>query len=224
MRTRAALRSLTAAAAMGLAACAGTPARTAHPGELCIPASERAGREFGCYIIASQSVGSLGDTPVFWRLSRYPSRAAADAARGPTMTVVESFGQVWLLAIGDAGAWPSGGERVAELGPIPVRRGTSYTARFMEAVFTPGMQSIIHRHSGTEVWYTLGGEMCLETPQGSMVGRAGGPPVIVPEGPPMQLTAIGDEVRQGLVLVLHDASQPATTPASDWQPKGLCRR
>lgn len=125
MPPRAALRSLVAAAAVGLAACAGSRARTAHPGELCIPVSERAGREFGCYIIASQSLGALGDTPVYWHLSRYPSRAAADAARGPTGAVAESFGQVWLLAIGGAGAWPSGGERVAELGPIPVQRGTS---------------------------------------------------------------------------------------------------
>lgn len=132
-----------------------------------------------------------------WHLSRYPSRAAADAVRGPTMTVVESFGQVWLSAIGDAGAWPSGGERVTELGPIPVRRGTSYAARFMEAVFPPGMQSVIHRHSGAEVWYTLSGETCLETSEGSMVGRAGGPPVMVPEGPPMQLTAIGNGCAQG---------------------------
>jgi hypothetical protein len=42
-------------------------------------------------------------------------------------------------------------------------------------------------------------------------------------GPPMHLTATGTETRRALVLILHDASQPATTPASDWTPKGLCK-
>lgn len=211
-------------AALVPAGCASARIEPAQAGELCVPASERGGREFGCYIIAAQTLGSLAEGASYWHLSRYPSRVAAEAAKGPTGTVAESFGEVWLFEIGSAGTWPSGGERVAEIGPVPVRSERLYTARYMEAVFPPGMQSIIHRHSGAEVWYTLSGEMCLETPQGSMVGRAGGPPVIVPEGPPMQLTAIGREVRRGLVLVLHDASQPATTPAVDWQPKGLCRR
>jgi quercetin dioxygenase-like cupin family protein len=103
-----------------------------------------------------------------------------------------------------------------------VRRGTSYTARYMEAIFRPGTQTVIHRHSGAEAWFTISGETCLETPDGTMMGRATGPPVIVPEGAPMQLTATGRQVRRGLVLVLHDASQPATTPAPDWQPRGLC--
>jgi hypothetical protein len=57
-----------------------------------------------------------------------------------------------------------------------------------------------------------------------MVGRAGGPPVIVPQGPPMELTATGTEIRRALVLILHDATQPPTTVTSDWKPKGLCTK
>jgi ketosteroid isomerase-like protein len=92
----------------------------------------------------------------------------------------------------------------------------------MEAIFTPGMTAPAHRHSGPEAWFTLSGETCLETPDGTMVGRAGGPPVIVPGGPPMHLTATGTETRRALVLILHDSTQPPTTPAADWTPKGLC--
>jgi hypothetical protein len=55
-----------------------------------------------------------------------------------------------------------------------------------------------------------------------MVGRAAGSQVIVPGGPPMELTASGSSTRKALVLILHDSGQPATTPASDWHPKGLC--
>jgi len=29
--------------------------------------------------------------------------------------------------------------------------------------------------------------------------------------------------RRALVLILHDSMQPATIPASDWMPKGLCK-
>jgi hypothetical protein len=39
----------------------------------------------------------------------------------------------------------------------------------------------------------------------------------------MQLTATGTDVRRGLVLVLHTSSDPASVPASDWQPTGLCK-
>lgn len=40
-----------------------------------------------------------------------------------------------------------------------------------------------------EAWYALSGETCLETPAGTQVGRVQGPPVIVPGGLPMELTA-----------------------------------
>ena len=67
------------------------------------------------------------------------------------------------------------------------------------------------------------GEMCLETPQGKQIDRAGGPPVIVPGGPPMHLTATGTELRRALVLILHESGKPSTTLARDWIPKGLCK-
>ncbi len=171
--------------------------------------------------------GANGCDAVPFPLARQSSAAspsrAADAARGPGGTVVESFGQVWLFAIGPQGLWPAAGEQVAEIGPLEVGRGRSYAARYMEAVFRLGMQTRVHTRPGPEAWYTLSGEMCLETPEGAMTGRAGGPPVIVPEGPPMQLTATGTEVRRALVLVLHDAPHPASVPAAHWQPRGLCR-
>ena len=94
----------------------------------------------------------------------------------------------------------------------------------MEAIFTQGMTSCIHRHSGPEAWYTLTGEMCLETSEGKMIGRPAGKPVIVPAGLPMYLTATGTELSRAVVLILYDSSQPASTPANDWAPKGLCNQ
>src|SRR5213078_1245955 len=49
----------------------------------CEPLSARAGRNFGCFILASQAVGELGAGPAFWHLDWYSDHAAAEAARGP---------------------------------------------------------------------------------------------------------------------------------------------
>lgn len=189
----------------------------------CIPASERAGRPFGCFILTAQAVGQADRSAWFWHLETFPARAAAENARGARGTVLEAFDKVWLLTIAEAGWRSSGSTHVAEIGPLPTTAGIAYTAQFMEAVFRPGMKSPVHRHSGAEAWYTVSGETCLETPEGTMVGKAGGSHVIVPAGPPMELTATGTDIRRALVLILHDAAQPHTSPASDWKPKGLCK-
>jgi len=190
--------------------------------QVCRPVSERTS-EVGCWIMSDDGLGQLPRAPIFWHLDSYPTRAQAEAARGQRGTVVESLGKVWLFSIDAAGWRPPSGERVAEIGPLPVRTDLEYSAQYMEAIFTPGMTAPAHRHSGSEAWYTLSGETCLETPDGAMVGRAGGSNVIVPGGPPMHLTATGTETRRALVLILHDSAQPATTPVSDWTPKGLCK-
>ena len=190
--------------------------------QICRPVGERIG-ELGCWIAANTELGQLPQAPIFWHLDTFPTRAQAESAKGPRGTVVESLGKMWLLTIDVAGWRPSGGTRVAEIGPLPVSSDAKYSAQYMEAIFTPGMTAPAHRHSGPEAWYTLAGETCLETPEGKMVGRAGGSHVIVPGGPPMHLTATGTETRRALVLILHDSTLPPTTPARDWTPKGLCK-
>jgi quercetin dioxygenase-like cupin family protein len=191
-------------------------------GGACHPVSERKG-EIGCWIVANEPLGVLPTADAFWQLDTYPTVEAARTAKGRRGTVVEAHGKVWLLSIERAGWRPHGGTHVAEIGPIQVHVKDAYSAQYMDVVFTPGMTSSIHRHGGPEVWHTITGETCLETPDGKVVGRAGGPPVIIPEGPPMHLTATGTELRRALVLVLHGTSKPATMLAPDWTPKGLCK-
>jgi hypothetical protein len=195
----------------------------AVPGDNCKPASERT-QEIGCWILANESMGQLTKPEVFWHLDTYPTRAAAQTDKGPQGIVVESFGKVWLMTIADEKWRSASGNRVAEIGPLPVVAGEKYSAQLMEAVFTPGMTAAAHVHSGPEAWYAVGGETCLESSDGRVqVGRAGGPAVIAPMGLAMALTAIGSEQRRSIVLILHQSSQPATTMIHDWSPKGLCR-
>jgi quercetin dioxygenase-like cupin family protein len=116
----------------------------------------------GCWIIAHQPIGQM-TTQILWYLDVFPTRSAAEAAKGPHGTVVESMGKVWLLTIEKAGWRASKGERMAEIGPLPVVEGEEYSAQYMEAIFNPGMTSSLHTHAGPEAWYTLAGETCLET-------------------------------------------------------------
>ncbi len=178
----------------------------------------------GCWILADNPVGPLMDSQVFWHLDTYTTRAAAEADRGPKSSVLESLGKVWLMTIEREKWRPAHGNRVAEVGPLPIARGEKYSAQFMEAIFTPGMVAPEHLHSGPEAWFTLAGETCLETSDGRVqIGRAGGPPVIVPAGLSMHLTATGTEQRRAIVLILHDSSKPPSTMVHDWTAKGLCR-
>ena len=119
-------------------------------GEVCKPISDRTG-DLGCWIIAHEPIGQLNQSQVFWHLDVYPTREAAEAAKGPQGTVVDSLGKTWLLTIAEEGWRPIGGERVAEIGPLPITAGEKYSA--LEAIFTPGMTSRAHTHSGPEAWY-----------------------------------------------------------------------
>ena len=185
-----------------------------------LPVGERTS-EIGYWILASEFLGQPSPHPVFWHLDKFSTLAFAEKLKELGETVVQALGKVWLLTIAKAGWRPKGGERVAEIGPLPVDAGTKYVAQYMEAIMNPGMETRLHRHPGPEAWYTEGGETCLETPEGKQVGKKG-VSVIVPGDQPMRLSVTGTEQRRSLVLVLHDASQPWMTMASDWTAKGLC--
>ena len=195
-------------------------AGTRIPGGCDVPASRRTA-ETGCYLVATMALGTLPSTPVYWHLYRYPTRADAEAAKAMTGTVVDSLGHIWVYTIAGKDWRPIAGERVAVLGPLPVSPGRQYTARYMEAVFAPGMQTSVHRHSGVEAWYVLAGAQCLETPDRIIVARAG-EGAVVPEGPPMALSGIGGDMRRSVLLVIHDSAQPWMTVTSDWTPQGRC--
>jgi quercetin dioxygenase-like cupin family protein len=191
------------------------------PGGACRPVSERM-QDVGCWILSNDPVGELAATQTFWHLDTFATHDAAEAVKTKRSTIVQALGKIWLLTIEDATWRAPAGDHVTTIGPLPITPGV-YATQYMEAVFNPGMTAQAHTHSGPEAWYTIAGETCLETPDGKQVGRAGGPPVIVPGGPPMHLTATGTEVRRSLVLILHDAGKPATTMHHDWTPKGLCK-
>lgn len=189
---------------------------------VCKPVTQRSS-EVGCWVLADQSVGRAAGNKMYWHLDTYPDSAQAERARGAHGVVTRALGQTWLMTVDAERARPTtAGRHIADIGPLRVTPGTEYAATFMEAIFMPGMTSAVHRHSGPETWYTVAGETCLETPEGKIVGRAG-KPAIVPQGPPMFLTATGKQQRRAITLILHEATQPATTMEVTWKPRGLCK-
>jgi len=186
----------------------------------CVPVAERAGAKLGCWVTGSQVLGELPNTPLYWHLYEYPSRAAAQSARGQQGSVVESYGKVWLFNIADEKWAATGGKKVARVGPLPIAHGGSFTATYMEATFVPGMSSHVHRHAGPEAWYVLSGAQCLKTPSGTRSARAGATMSVTPNLP-MELSVSGAEVARSLTLVIHDSTQNFGT-ASTWKPTDVC--
>jgi quercetin dioxygenase-like cupin family protein len=180
--------------------------------------------EIGCWILATRPYETLQTAPLYWHLYTFSDVAAANAARRGEETVTTALQKVWLMNVAPRDWVPGRGDRVAVIGPLPMVPGQKYAAEFMEAISPPGFDSPVHRHPGPEAWYTLSGEVCLETPQGKSIGRAGDADgVVVPGDLPMRLSVTGTELRRSLVLILHDASKPHTALTDEWTPKGLCR-
>ena len=123
------------------------PPRALAQSVRCLSVSERTS-ELGCWILGHQSVGKLTSAQNYWQLDNYISRKAAEDAKGPRGVVVESMRKIWLLSIEEAGWRAPGGERVAEIGPLPITPGEEYSSQYMEAIFTPGMTSSVHLHGG----------------------------------------------------------------------------
>src|SRR5207302_11270159 len=61
-------------------------------GGVCIPVAERAGREFGCFILATQAIGHLPPGRAFWHLSTYATRPEAELVRVVQGPAVDSLG------------------------------------------------------------------------------------------------------------------------------------
>jgi hypothetical protein len=122
-------------------------------------------RPGGCWILADESLGPLPQTPLFWHLVNYPTRAEPEVAKGPRGTVIEAFGKIWLSTIAEAGWQAPSGVHVAEIGPIPGISNEPYTANYSESGNTAGISTAVHRHglnffipwSGNYVWRPLMG-------------------------------------------------------------------
>jgi mannose-6-phosphate isomerase-like protein (cupin superfamily) len=177
--------------------------------------------EFGCSVLDQLSVDRLPDSPLYWHLDAYPSRAAAAGNQTETSAVVEAHDQVWLLTVAAKDWRPDAIRRVATVGPIAVPSARRYGILFIEGVYTPGVTVLTHKHSGPEAFYVMEGEQCVETPAGVLRARPG-EGMVVPADTPMSLRTPGTSPRRVLTLIVHDGDRQVTEPVRDWAPTGQC--
>lgn len=221
-----ALRATLATMPLALAGCASPRVPTAsshdHLGEVAcvdVPAGETR-PTFGCFNVGAVTGLEFSGSTVYWHLSTFETRAAAEAARSAAGLVVEEDGRVWLSEFGAATTAPRGGTAVATIGPLELPAARRYRAVVSYAVMRPGDTSRVHTHPGPEGWYVLAGEQCLETPAGADRARAGETATVGPNIP-MELVVTGTALRKAFALVIHDATRERGIP-STWTPPGAC--
>lgn len=204
---------LTAALLLGLQA-----APVPVPGLCTAPAAEHRGQP-GCYLAAElEFVAPRGE--VYWHMYTFSSAAAAKkAAATVTQAIVtEAHGKVWLHVIGAKESTVAGGTLHTSIGPLIAP--TQGHARILESWFPPGMTTRAHSHPGTEVFYVVEGEQCVETPEGGTSIPAGRHYVLT-QGPHLQAAPQG---RRSLVLLLLPMDVPWMTLEKEWVPTGYCSK
>ena len=182
----------------------------------------------GCQLLAKMQVARFPEEPLFWHLSKFPTKEAAEGAKDKSGFAVEAEGQFWVFSFGPKSAAKKKPELVANIGPLPLTSSKLPPAKSYEivaylVVMPPDMYTRVHIHPGPEAWYILSGEQCLETPVGVMKSGAG-ESMVAPPMTPMRLTNNGSSARHALFIVIHDASQPWTIPTDEWTPTGACDR
>jgi quercetin dioxygenase-like cupin family protein len=189
------------------------------PGQCAAPAAENVGKP-GCFLTVEIPIDNP-QSRLWWHIYEFETLADAEraaAARGDGTAASSSHGRAWVYVLGGRRESVRGGTRKAVIGPLVLPAGVPVTARFMESVFTPGMRTRIHSHTGPEAFYVLEGEQCMETPvQRRKLGP--GETFVVPPGPHVQAAPKG---RKNILLVLHPRAAPWMTLEPAWTPSQFC--
>jgi quercetin dioxygenase-like cupin family protein len=188
----------------------------------CIEDSPERHGQPGCSVIAEKRLPSPLIQPVMWHIDEFDSLADAEKATGSNSVAFEAHGSAWLYTIESDVSNHHGGKHRAAVGPLPTKPDRPYSMQVLSAYFLPGKFSIVHTHSGPEAWWVLEGEQCLATTKSTIRAHAG-QGAIVPAGETMQMVATGTGPRRSLVLILHDAEEPASTVIKDPPPLRSCQ-
>ena len=184
----------------------------------CVENSPERRGEMGCSVVETKALPDGLKEPVFWHIDRFESVERARKAVGPSSIAFDAAGTSWLMTIESEASNHHGGTHVAHVGPLPLPRADKYAMLVQSAVFTPGMYSLPHHHSGVEAIYVIDGEACYETPTRAAKLQKG-ETVILPTGVSMRAVVTGSTPRHVLAVIVHDATQPATMRMEEGGPK-----
>lgn len=175
--------------------------------------------------LAQKKVQELPPGPLYWRVETFPTLTDAKAAVGPdgwnpaavryettTSLIVEAAGKVWVLTLGPKGASTPGGDKLAEIGPVPPLSAAEYLLRVNFGSGPPGSQTPVHSHPGSEAFYVISGELGQRTPQGVARAEAGHTMNGHEAGTPMQVFDAGSTDLKALIMFVVDAGKPFSQP------------
>jgi len=163
--------------------------------------------------LAEKKVSQLPPDPLYWRIENFPGIEQARKAGGEWSLAVEARGKAWLFTLGATGASTPGGEKVAEVGPIPRVAASQYLLRINEATGPKGAVTSVHSHPGSEAFYVLAGEQTIRHPHGVMKVHPGQPAAGHGADVAMQVSSSGSTDLHSLVMFVVDAARPFSSPA-----------
>ena len=180
----------------------------------CVTDSPERRGEVGCSIIADKLLTGGLRSPMFWHIDSFASLELARAAAGPTAVAFEAAARSWLMTIESQTSDHHGGRHVTEVGPLPLAAAPRYSMEVRSSIFTPGMYSQAHHHSGVEAVYVIEGEACYETPTQAVRLRTG-EAFVVPAGTSHRAVAIGSTRRHVISVNLYDSTKTPTIRLED---------
>jgi quercetin dioxygenase-like cupin family protein len=179
---------------------------------LTMPAAPAQGK-FVVKKLTEKKLAQLPAGPLYWRVEKFATIAEAQAAAGPAALAAEADGKAWLFTLGAKGGSTTGGDKVAEIGPIPRITASSYLLRINSATGDPGAKTPVHSHPGSETFYVLSGGLGEKTPGGVLQVGAGQAVPGHALGEPMQAFSRGPGDLNALVMFVVDATRPFSSPA-----------
>ena len=189
------------------------------PGGCTAAASEHI-NEAGCYLLSEMRATDL-PSQVYWHVVEFPSLldAEAEAVRHHWSKAVSAHDKIWLYVMGPRNEPVSGGVRRAIIGPLNIPKVGTVSIRFLTSTFPAGMRTRVHSHPGSEAFFVLEGEQCVETPT-DRHRIAAGQSYIVQSGLHMQAAAKG---RKSLVALILRPDAQWSQPESGWTPSDYCK-
>jgi quercetin dioxygenase-like cupin family protein len=188
------------------------------PGGCTATASEHV-NEAGCYLLAEMSIENTSKH-LFWHIAEFADLPAAEteARQHRWSKVVSAYGRIWLLVIGARDEPVSSDKRGAVIGPMNVPSVGTISVRILTSTFPPGMRTRVHMHPGSEAFYVIDGEQCVETPTVRHRITAGHS-YIVQSGTHVQAAARG---RKSLVALILRPGATWSEPVTSWAPSTYC--
>jgi hypothetical protein len=164
--------------------------------------------------VVEKKLKELPAGPLFWRIESFPSLAQAQAAAGSTGLAAEIAGKIWLFTLGGKGGSSAGGDKVGEIGPVPLVTAPEYLLRINHAGGPPGAKTPVHTHPGSEAFYVLAGRLGQRTPHGVAYADAGQSMNGHNADTPMVVFSAGPTDLDQLVMFVVDATRPFSSPAT----------